>query len=332
MSFPNRFRARRFSRLESLESRTLLAADVSVALVGDTLEIEGDDSGFIIALAQAEAQTFQVDVLLASDESELFSGELSGVNNINIRTGAGNDLVDIVFEAIGGDVEIRTGGGDDLIGLSGVDLSSGGQNTIAGDVNIATGAGTSEVLLESVDVLDDLRILGGSEMDVVSLNDVSVADDSLISLLGGGDQVSIDNTGSVDGGDSDITRSFGDSLTIFTGGGDDTIAIFNANVGKLAILTGGQDDTVSLNGIHVAGKSLISTASGEDDVAIRQSAARDSLFEGTVIVNLGSGDDTLAIENTDFESHVLLFGGSGTDDLDLTSVTIDGLFFENLET
>ena len=114
---------------------------------------------------------------------------------------------------------------------------------------------------------------------------------------------------------SGTSPGVGGSLTVDLGDGTNFLHVEDASVAKkLAIRSGDGEDSIDINdatslpnGHGIGGKASVETAGGDDIVTIDQVA-----FGGKVAIGLGDDDDDLGVTDSNFDAHVLLDGGIGS--------------------
>lgn len=260
---------------ESLESRTLLAAD----LIAGVLTVDGGIAADTIVVSQSGD-----DVLVTLNSvNSLFP--LSQVDNVIIN---GRDSNDTVTYTLDKPVTIDGGRGDDTITsrgiLGGAPMNvngSSGDDTItvedAGEVFIRGWAGNDTITANSTGITD---IQGGVGNDTLTADGASHID---VDGGDGDDTITANNVGSAiiyGGADNDtIVATASDSVKVNGGAGDDSIAVTTA--GPAFLYGGSGNDTIISDG---AGSSHIFGGDGND-----------GLTGGFGYNNLdgGSGQDTL---------------------------------------
>jgi hypothetical protein len=140
---------------ESLESKQLLAGDVTVSLVGGTLRIVGDDAANQVAVTPgAEAGEFVIQGLEgtvvhlegAEDPAPVAGLEVAGVRSMQVRLGDGADELSVNDAELRGSLLIDAGAGDDEVTLSDV--------SVRGLLHVAAGAGNDTVTLGVAEELE----------------------------------------------------------------------------------------------------------------------------------------------------------------------------------
>ncbi len=198
---------------------------------------------------------------------------ISIAKDATVTSGSGDDTI----STAGGDDSISSGNGDDSI------VSGSGDDTVtsgAGDSFISVGLGDDSVISNS----GHEHIVGGSTGFKTIVYGTGGATVQLGS--GGsnvhGDGTSGDSTITIAGGDNTVALNSDDTNTISIGGnGNNTVS---TGIGTDTITTGDGNDT-----INTQGADNISTAGGNDFIF-----GVNSRVPRTVIVNSGSGNDTIA--------------------------------------
>jgi hypothetical protein len=301
----------------------LLAGDVLVNVVDGNLRIAGDAEGNeILITAGAEPGSF---VITGVDGTTLDGAAdpitVTGVRNIRINLGEGNDLAAVAGANIRGNVGIQTGAGDDrvLIGtgegapeLAGI-LPADLTVYAKGVIHVETGADADTVNVDDA-IAAALSIDSGDGNDAVSVGSAAPLGDLdarvsarfgvHVNLGAGNDELNMDQL-----------RTRG--LIVARGGaGDNAIDVNVANAAAMAVLGDGGADNVTLADLDVRHLG-VHTGAGNDNVEVS-----DSVF-ASLGVSLGDGDDTLTTAN--LKARVAIFGGGdGTDTLDETIASVIG--------
>ena len=126
--------------VESLESREMLAGEVSVAVAGDNLVFKGD-SGDNELILYVSGGTIWVNgeggtTLTGDATSNIFDTEISedNLNKLTVKLIDGNNKLQILGVDIHGKAKIATGNGDDI-----VDVYGGGSSAAKMVINTAGG-------------------------------------------------------------------------------------------------------------------------------------------------------------------------------------------------
>ena len=320
--------------VEPLERRCMLAGNVSATInasgdllirgdaADNELRITIDTVGNVDLVALDGTTSFDLGNLLTSrmtgdvrvdtrggsDRVELVS--LNGpppVDNVVIRTGAGNDRVRMdVFDA-SGSISLNMAGGNDVFVVREV-VSSGLQvqtGTGADSLDLVTffpeefdanlGAGDDEFLIEETS--GKLRLNSGSGNDFIGLTDIT-GFDAVVRTGGGGDSL-------------DLEYVNGIRINIATGAGIDDMIVEHSDVtGELIVNTGGGDDEIEFKYADAA-NAHINMGGGNDYLGINQSQL-DQLE-----MVLGGGNDFGSL--FELNSSTNANGGGGFDELRVVS-------------
>jgi hypothetical protein len=296
----SRSRTARRLGLENLESRQLMAGDVTVSVIAGDLTITGDGAANGIIMFQMGEGQYRI----------------AGVNQggMATRIRMGNSTAS--YQTVSGvtdDVVINMLGGNDKVTIThnpGYALYS----TLPDDLTVRTGNGDDQVFLALLQVGDDVLVDLGGNRDNLTVRDVIVGrDDGALghdlNVLGQGGtdfvSMSIDNGETIVRGDLTIDAG--------TSGDSDYVSLYDVHVfDDLEIRTYGGADGVSMDRCHMDDDLIVETGDGRDNVYVAETAA-DEIF-----ARLGSGDrDFLQVEATSARQ-ATFDGGIGTDDnLDL---------------
>lgn len=174
--------------IESLESRTMMAGDVAAALAGGDLVLNGDNnSNEVVIRATDQAGQFVVEGLNGTTINGQASATISGVNDdfrINLRNG--NNALLMTAEGANGvqssfrisdDVQIRTGNGNDVVVFDNV--------RVLGNTSLNTGDGDDSAVFFESRLNGELRGNMGDGDDFLGLDNVRV-DGRIRASLGDG--------------------------------------------------------------------------------------------------------------------------------------------------
>jgi hypothetical protein len=220
----NFYHKRRRFGPEKLETRQLLAGDVTVSTVNDHWFLIGDidDNAIVITSTGNPGE-----IVLSSDPT----------NPTLINGGAGP----VTLSGINGPLVINVGDGDDRVTLD----STAANITLVSDLIITTGDGNDTIRFQgsvSISVGDELMIHSHDGDDEVSLAN-TFANHLSLSLEDGNDRASL-QSGSING-----------DLGASGGNGDDSISISMSVTGDVQV--GGDEGsdhyTLGQNGMHIGG-------------------------------------------------------------------------------
>ncbi|MDX1944238.1 MAG: hypothetical protein SFU86_02445 [Pirellulaceae bacterium] len=338
----------------SVRTFTGIAANIDVDLRGgdDILGI-GNDAAALVDLADYfgyEGDLGDTDQL--EDDLHALLGAAAGATldarNLILRLGEGDDGVGIVDVNIRQRIDANLGSGrnafgvdsstigDDLIlrGGSGIDDMLLFENDIAQMLDVHLGEGNNFAIVEGCSIGESAVLSTGRGADFIGLTNTNVAVHLVIQSGAGNDSVFTNNQGS--GG-----VFVGQNEEIDTGAGSDFVGV-EALVGRvLKINTGGGSDGVSVQNSAVGDDLLIDTGAEQDNSALSvgyfadfgdQRGAGGVVLGGVnvidnLVVKLGSGNDTLAVDTVDVGHDAHLDAGSGNDGVDIDDLDVQNLLF-----
>ncbi len=277
---------------ESLENRLPMAGNVSVALEGSLLKVNGDNLANEVTIAQNVAGTIVVrglngtsinglpqvtlrnvalnalDVRMAGGDDRLTINTLRAANDVEVDLGAGNDTVRVAGSNIGANLKV--------IGLHGIDRANLTGSRVGVDAKIDLGLDRGVANVSSTIIGYNLDVITELANDQVTLNAVTAGGTVTVDTKAGSDAISIVALDAL-------------LLGIQTDAGADSVTLQNVRTATdLEINTGVGADTLRMTDVN-AGKSIkVSTDADNDTVrATRVRAAEDAVFEG------GDGVDRL---------------------------------------
>jgi VCBS repeat-containing protein len=206
----------RFLKFEPLESRAMLAGNITAFVSGGTLHLRGDSEDNEITIEQSASRSFTVS---SRDGSTTINGQS-----------------EVTFTRVRKDLNISMGNGDDVVELLG---SEDDPLWVVNRLRVTTGNGDDQVLLSDVRALR-LNIDTGSGNDTVNMGDggnatgVYVTKESVIHTGSGDDTLDISNS------------TFNRILVADMGGGTDETSVQGSVFKKTSYLRGNSgDDTLS---------------------------------------------------------------------------------------
>jgi hypothetical protein len=222
-------------RFDSLEERVLMAGDVTAAIVGGTdLVITGDAAAnavrvsgtstpgeYIVSRADAATtinagttpftasgiSNLVIDLGDGDDRVNLVHMHVSGDVSINTGTDAGRDLVKVTFAQVDGTFDADTGDGNDELVLTALHVS--------GDATIDSGLGDDKLYLTVGKFGGLFGVSTGNGSDFVSLSAVNIAGNTTV------------DTGADTGNDLVVVAAsrFQSPVSVNLGDGDDKLII-----------------------------------------------------------------------------------------------------------
>ena len=323
-------RRRRFLCGEQLESRAMLAGNVTASVSGGVLVIRGDGDDNGISISQVDADSYAVVGFTAGGGDTTLNGELEAqqfdgvTNGFNIDLRGGDDVL-----VIGNDLEASATLAADLTGEA-VTIDLGAEIIVDASVDPVQTAISGNVLIRtnSGDDIVSVNAAVGTESAVRNLN---------IATSGGDDQVFVTGTdvsGSliVNTGDGDDLLEITDSaisghLNVVMGLGNDSLTVNTAveeeplsNSARSAVFnTGAGNDTVSIFDFSTEFDTVVVTNAGDDSISIESADARN------LIVNAGPGNNTVAITDVLLDDNLVVTAGTGNDGISVSLVEADNV-------
>ena len=308
MSF--RTSASRRLQFECLESKQVLAGDVTVFLAGGSLFVTGDADANQVSIASGATDG---SVVITANDNE----------NLVDRTGAaiGGTGMPVELDGFRGNVILRMGDGDDNVGMN--DL------VVPRTVRAEMGAGNDTLgigSIEDADAGDVSADIGGSLLVVdrlgdntITIGDARVRANAYVVVGSGDDEV---NLGIFDPGDANPGTTLdvgGFVLTRLGAGANNDVRAGSVTARDLRILGSTAVDTVAAEDLTL--RSLFFDGGGnDDDLRVANLAAT-----GNVFVRGGAGDDDVTIAGA--TSRIArLIGDAGTDAFDLDDIDVTGTF------
>lgn len=320
----SKFSTRRMLSFEQLESRTLMAGNITanlfaghLSLIGDALankvQIVSDGANIVltgsgttinggkspVSFSVADVTSIDVSLEAGNDKVSVTAANGSGLGfdlsgDLTIETGSGNDQVSVLAKNADGrginaaELVIDTGDGNDKVEISDNSGEDGGV-ILTGFLWVSTGIGNDQVKLSSTH-----KDPAGNGTNGIEANDF------VIDTSDGNDKVELlaNNAG------GNAFRVL-DTLNIDTGEGNDNVTLTAKGgggngflVNKIDVFTSAGNDQVSLKaanaagtGFNIQGSLLISTAAGNDKVSVTKENA--GTFENLTdpFVTFDGGDD-----------------------------------------
>ncbi len=173
--------------MERLETRAMLAGNVTVAVLGGMLVITGDENDNGISLDAKSVNVGQITV--RGDAGTSINGVytpayVSGLrNDVKVRLGGGDDSVRIGALRLPGHLSVDLDAGDDRIVLD--------STSISGQLSIEGKQGQDTVDLINLTVGGEARISGGSDDDILTVQRCSFTRDFFLKSYSGHDSIAI---------------------------------------------------------------------------------------------------------------------------------------------
>lgn len=279
---------------QNLESRSMMAGDVTAAVVGGDLVLTGDNQDNAIVVKQFLGNQFIVSGQNADGSATTINGQANQLFTFN------------------GDVRVQLNGGDDKVTFDKPQLSipgfSGSESKFPGAIAVDGGDGNDQLILRDVSIREELLAEMGDGDDLVQATNL--------------------DTGLLDGN----ANNFSGNITLLMGEDEDTVNLNQVDIdGFLALDMGAEDnddESVLLQNIIASQAVVVQTGGGDDLVTLRNVKSTDVAFatdDGEDVVNLefitadeifadlGDGDDILNTRRI-IADELVAIGGDGDDE------------------
>lgn len=247
------------------------SAGVTTSIAKGKLKIAGGVDADVIAIIGTDFGGVAVTV----DGSN--AGEFSGVRDIDVKTGAGDDRLELVALQIGGSLRVKMGDGDDDLFARTVATPFVQPMIVGGDTDIALGGDVGDAVFADTDAIAFMNFMGN----------LTIRGVETCALNGGGTTPNLEARDIFVGG----------KLRMECDGGD---------VNDL------QAEFSMLDDVMVGRTTKLAFGDEKDELSITHSQ-----FAGKVSIRLRGGDDIVDFQNdaTKFDAKVDVVGGSGFDSL-----------------
>jgi hypothetical protein len=334
----------RFHGFESLESRQMLAGNLTAHVTGDTLFIN-EKPGSIgldqsVQVSRAPSGQIRVEGLFNKSGGQTLidgftSRDLPPAAKLVIGTGGGNDQIQVRnasftnVQILAGDPSGTSLADDDEVVVANVTTNRTGTATATGVLDIRTGGGRDTVFVQLSTIGGDLKIdtgvtgnVGAFDTDFVQIQDTTTRSATLISTGTSGDLVRIV--------DSKLGDDRNDFLQIHTGAGADTVDLvpnrgFDTVAGNIVIqafesLSETDVDTVRAQQLN-CGSMLVQLGGGNDVVNMLGVTSVSGIgTNSTFQLEGGAGNDKFTLSDIEILDNFFALMGDGSDTLDMTFV------------
>jgi hypothetical protein len=328
----------RMLKFEPLETRALLAGNVTATVVAGELDITGDAASNSVQVWQTGSGTWKVQGIGTTINGSHATFPAPGVTgNIVVNLNAGNNFIKVFHGAVPGALDIDTGIDNDTVQVTNVTtgLSTAGDGT---SLIINVGNGNNAVTLSGVTTSGEAQINSGDGNAVISLSNVTVnasnfTGDNFVRTGNGTATISLANVRMSTVIDANYVR---------TGNGTATISLANVSMstsdGSNFVQTGNGTATISLSHVNMNlldGPNYVQTGNGTAIISLANVGMSIS-DRGDNTVATGNGTAAISISNsmmttTSGGSENLVITGHGTAVLTLWKVTMTAVDYANNE-
>ena len=332
-------------RFESLERRSLLAGDVTAAVVDGRLVVTGDDFGNNVSIHRGDTPN-EIVVQAGGSLRDLTTTTINGgsrfvatgVTGLIVHLGDGDDTLSVRDVDIAGDVVIDTGMGDDDILLNAghgrIDPSIAIDYfyisrpvLVSGKLVVMAGAGNDLIHQGTSTIGGSEHISAGEGDDRVWLHDFAASSAAPAKPVEIGRSLTI-NMGADDGINQqpDSTRAAGvnEQLVVvpLSRYGDRLVARALKVHGNLVVIHGKGTADLDLAG-DVDGSALIVAGGGNDRINLGSKVGLVGGFNvgRNLLAHAGAGDDIVVQASGHIKGDEILVGGDGRDRVNIGSAT-----------
>ncbi len=262
-----------WNSLAALESRTMLAGNVSAKLVAGNLYLTGDSEANEVYVAKTADGVIVrgvngTQINGASTDFVAYPSTATKNGSIIAALGKGDDRLQLDDFELDGDLIVNAGKGNDKLGLS--------TATVHGLVNFVGGAGNDTFYSEGSTIDGYVMATLGSGSNLFATKSTHVKKSVTVSGSSGTDRISLDSTTidqafytSLGKANDDIRLSNGttiDRVLLSTGGGADLVQVVDSTVNDAfnAHLGSGDDNVVMGGTTEISGLFTIFGGRGSD--------------------------------------------------------------------
>lgn len=321
-------------RMEALEPKIALAADLSVAVVNGDLIISGDANPNLFTIEPADAfENAQYRIINRGDISDTLNGQEFTQINPYLVSGVTRDI------------RVNLGDGDDVFRVTGfATLDESRDLNVPRDLIVAGGAGNDQLYIGifenpgpfqgPVNVGRNLTMSGNAGDDIFVGTSIDVGNNFTYADTQGSTEFFTDPGSSYAFG---LSSNVGGNLSVTTGAGTDSIGIEDYIVsGNLSLTTGGGDDSATVRGATVDGAISVSLGGGNNEGIVEFANAGGVGITGTgtnivrvtavttnsVVIATANENDIIIVFATVADSMIIgTFGG--TDLVEITDSAFD---------
>jgi hypothetical protein len=332
-------RNKSYLNLEGLTERVTPAVS-GISFMGGNLTVRLDSQGGALSILGGTA-TNQNNYLITFNAAKIGNTSGYNVTgSINVISGNGNDTINLEPQAAGrafvvpGSLNINTGNGDDNISILGDKVA--GTAIISGNVTINAGNGADDLSLATGAATDTLTIsgrlnyIGGNGLDTLVSNNGNLEINGLTTL----NQVNTVTlnpdaaaTNTINLVSLQISNPMAESsVNTITLTGDTTTGDTVTINGSFNYTGNMRDDNIVIDGATILGNTLLSLYGADTDNSVTLSSNADTVLQGNLTIIAGNGADTIAAtaNNTTINGSVTMNLGSGLNSVTLDDGTISG--------
>jgi fibronectin-binding autotransporter adhesin len=345
----------RMLRFEPLETRALLAGNITASVNAGELDITGDAASNSVLVWQTGANTWKVQGIGTTLNGSHATFTAPGVTgNIEANLNAGNNFIKVFSGAVPGALDILTGKDNDTVQVTNVTTGlstvgdgssliinvSNGNNAVTlsgvttrGEAQINSGNGNAVISLSNVtantsDLIGDNFVDTGNGKATISLANVSMSSTKADNFVDTGDGTAIISLANVS-----MNTTLADNF-VDTGNGTAIISLANVSMntseGDNFVDTGNGKATISLVnvGMHTSDAvNFVDTGNGTATISISKSTMTTSGNGSENSVETGDATAVISmwkVTMSAVDGDNTITTGDGKDVVALTYVTVEG--------
>ena len=307
--------------LESLESRAMLAGDISVNVSGGNLIVRGDSAANQVAILKLDSGEYAVagfnGTTVEGSADPFIAKGVSGNIDVDLKSGndllgVGNDVAGLIalgqslgFGADIGDAAALQTQLETLL----ADAGAPARLNVPRNLIVRTGGGRDGVGI-SADIGRDISADLGSGNNTLAIVNSTVGDDVIARAGGQNDLVLI------------LDSEIDEVLDVHLGHGVNTLEVEESSVGQSVIaIMGKHRDVVHLIDSSIEGHVIARTSGGDDDVFIHTHEGSGSEVGGNIDADTGSGSDFVDLDGQ-VGGSVNIRTGDHVDEVTLSDLTV----------
>lgn len=273
---------RTWSSLAALESRTLLAGNVTAKLLGGDLYLAGDSASNEVYVAETSAGLIVrgvngTKINGAATDFVAYPASAERTGSIIATLGKGDDRLQLDTLELDGQLIVIGGKGNDQLGLTNA--------TVHGNVTFIGESGNDTFYTEGTTIDGYLNTTLGKGNDLVATKSTHIKKTVTVVGVSGADRISLDST------------TLDEAFHAFLGKGSDDIRMSNGTtIARVYLVTGGGSDLVQMVDSTITDSYFAHLGSGADNV----------VMSGT----------------TDIQGSLKIFGGRKVDAFEQGSATL----------
>lgn len=265
----------RWSTPVAFESRTLLAGNVTAAIVGGNLQLTGDSSANEILISKTDVGTIvqgQNGTTINGGNAAFtaFAASLTTTGSILAKLEGGDDKVHLSSVTLDKTVAVFGGAGNDQVAVT--------DSTLKESLIFIAGVGNDSLYVEKSQITQNVSAILGTGDDLAAFRETGITKNLAVFGGAGADRVSLDQT-DVDGWLLGVTSE----------GNDDIRIANNSEIARVHLRTGRGADLVQLVDATISSSFFSNLGAGSDNLAFDD----DTSIATRLTVRGGTGHDAV---------------------------------------